>query len=164
MLAPPTVISLPAKLLVGKSVSTSLAANQTGELFRALTPRKQKIPGGIRSAVHELRVYPVEYYRNFDLHTHFTQWVAVKVDTNTAVPAGMAVFHLPAATYAGLFYQSPFNNPEAFRYIFREWLPESGCTIGERPHFDLLTEKTLRNDPYLQEENWVPIIHESMAA
>ena len=49
------------------------------------------------------------------------------------------------------------NSPEVFQYIFQTWVPHSGFTLDQRPHFEVFGEKYKNNVPNSEEEIWIPI-------
>lgn len=73
------------------------------------------------------------------------------------IPEGMETFDLVGGKYAVFLHRGLSSDTSTFEYIFQEWLPNSDFTLDDRPHFDLLGEKTKRNDPDSEEEIWIPV-------
>ena len=70
----------------------------------------------------------------------------------------MEAYVLTGGKYAVFDYKgNPNNGGEAFQYIFQEWLPESGFSLDNRPHFEILGAKYKNNSDESEEEIWVPI-------
>lgn len=51
----------------------------------------------------------------------------------------------------------PATFPEAARYFFGGWLPQSGYEADDRPHFEILSQECRPDDPEAEEEVWVPV-------
>ena len=149
--------SLPPKLLIGMKQEMSLTKNATGELFRSFKPRRYLIPNLVDGATWDLRVYPGDYFLTFDPSKTFIKWALAEVSALGTLPEGMESFHIEGGLYAVFHYKGVCSDPKVFQWIFSEWLPQSGYTLDDRPHFEILTEKTRLNDPDSEEEIWVPI-------
>ena len=73
------------------------------------------------------------------------------------IPEGMDRFTLEAGQYAVFSYKGSSAGNSVFQYIFTTWLPNSDYLLDDRPHFDVLEEKTKLNDPNSEEELWIPV-------
>jgi AraC family transcriptional regulator len=48
---------------------------------------------------------------------------------------------------------------ENAKYIYTEWLPNSGFQLDNKPHFEVLGDNYLGHEnPESEEEIWIPII------
>lgn len=152
----PELRSIPEKKLVGQHLRMSLVNNRTGELWRSFMPRRREIPALYNEMV-SLQIYEPGYFVNFDPTREFEKWALVEVAGLEAVPEGMDTFLLPAGLYAVFHYKGSSQDTAIFEHIFRKWLPTSGYTLDDRPHFEVLGEKYKNNDPDSEEEIWIPV-------
>ncbi len=153
----PRIEVLTAKKLIGMSLETSLIENKTIQLFKTFMPRKKEIQHVKNKAVFDIRVYPNEYYVNFSPAATFTKWAAVEVTTFEGMPTGMKNIVLTGGKYAVFTIKDANATPSTFQYIFTQWLPNSAYTLADRPHFDVLGEKTQQRAPDAEEEIWILI-------
>lgn len=135
----------------------SIIENKTGVLFRTFMPRKKEIINTINNNTYDVRIFPEGYNRSFNPTTNFTKWAAVEVEDNNKFPQGMHALEVLEGLYAVFHYKGLSNDPSIFQYIFTEWLPKSEYQLDDRPHFDILTEKTKLNDPNSEENICIPI-------
>lgn len=149
--------NLTAKKLIGMSLETSLVENKTVQLFKTFMPRKKEIQNVKSKDVFDIRVYPNDYYANFSPAATFTKWAAVEVSTLEELPNGMQPIILTGGKYAVFTIKSADSTPNTFQYIFTQWLPNSIYKLADRPHFDILGEKTQQRAPEAEEEIWIPI-------
>lgn len=153
----PRYETLPPRILVGQKLNMSLVVNKTGELFRSFMPRRKEIERLKDQIVYDLRVYPAGYFEPFNPSTPFDKWAVVEVDSADAIPEGMEVFHLVGGEYAVFKPANGTHGPDIFQYIFGQWMPSSNFILDERPHFERLDPKGIRNNPEADEEYWIPI-------
>lgn len=153
----PTIQILKEKQLIGMSLEMSLLEDKTNLLFRTFMPRRKEIPNLINADTLDLRDYQEDYYRSFDPSKSFTKWALAEVSKVAAIPDGMEVYTLVGGQYAVFHYKGLSSDQRIYKYIFMEWLPQSGYKLADRPHFELLGEKTKLNDPNSEEEIWIPI-------
>ena len=64
---------------------------------------------------------------------------------------------MPGGLYAVFFYKGSSSDTKIFQYIFTNWLPDSGYTLDNRPHFEILGENYKNGDPGSEEEIWIPV-------
>ena len=57
-MTPVRIENITDKILVGKSVSTSIINDQTGPLFRSFMPRRKEIPFAHPNETWDLKIYP----------------------------------------------------------------------------------------------------------
>ncbi len=154
----PTIRTIAEKKLIGKSMVMSLAANRTGELWRSFMQQRKEIRNVIGEDLYSLQVYDPSYFADFEPGAEFIKWAAMAVSDAEEVPAGMAVFILPGGMYAVFTYRGPASGgAQVFQYIYGTWLPSSGYTLDNRPHFEILGEKYKNDSPDSEEEIWIPI-------
>ena len=139
------------------SLSMSLAENKTPQLWKSFMPRRKEIKHTAGADLISLQVYEPDYFSGFSPARSFTKWAAVEVTATEDLPENMEVFTLPGGLYAVFDYKGLAGNPAIFHYIFNEWLPGSGYTLDNRPHFELLGERYRNNDPESEEEIWIPV-------
>jgi AraC family transcriptional regulator len=65
---------------------------------------------------------------------------------------------LPGGLYAVFLYHGAASQADqTFQYIFGTWIPNSGYSLDNRPHFEILGKKYKNEDPDSEEEIWIPI-------
>ena len=153
----PEICSIGNRTLIGMSEKMSLSQNATGNLFVQFMPRREEIQHWAHQNVYDLREYPYGYFESFDPTRAFTKWAAMQVIEVEGIPEGMEVYHLQGGTYAVFQYKGPMGDPAIYEYIFNKWLPYSGYTLDNRPHFDILSPKSNPQDPSSEKEIWIPI-------
>jgi len=153
----PSIQLLARKQLIGMSETMSLVADKTGQLFRTFMPRRKEIPNLINADTFDLRVYPEDYHQAFNPAKSFTKWALAEVSKVEVIPADMGVYNLVGGQYAVFHYKGLSSDQHIFKYIFMEWLPQSDFVLADRPHFEVLGEKTKLNDPNSEEEIWIPV-------
>ena len=120
--------------------------------------RKMAIVNAVGFEMYSMQVYDKGYYENFNPANEFVKWAGVEVSSFENIPDGMEGYVLKGGKYAVFDYKgNPKNGGEAFKYIFQEWLPESGHVLDDREHFEVLGEKYKNDNDESEEEIWVPI-------
>jgi AraC family transcriptional regulator len=155
----PKIITIPEKKLIGMHMPMSLVQNKTVDLWRNFMPRRGEIKNKVNTEFISMQVYDPSYdFTNFDPAAQFEKWAAVEVNSFDHVPPEMEKFVLPSGLYAVFQYKGDLSGAaNMFRYIFGEWLPNSGYTLDNRPHFEILGEKYKNNDPNSEEDIYIPI-------
>lgn len=153
----PSIKKIDSKTLVGMQMKMSLTANKTGELFRTFMPRRREIMHTVNQNNFDLRIYPKGYFEAFNPATEFTKWALAEVGSIDNIPEGMKVFELKGGLYAVFPYKGLNMDNSIFQYIFAIWLPNSIYELDDRPHFEILGEKTRMNDPDSEEEICIPV-------
>lgn len=150
---------LQAKSLVGQSLRMSLQENRTQELWSGFMPRRKEIPNESGRGLFSMQVYdPDLNFKDFNPTTRFTKWAAVEVSDFDSIPESMNSHLLTGGLYAVFIHKgTPASFPKTAQYIFTNWLPASDYELDKREHFELLSEKSKRNDPDSEEEVWIPI-------
>ena len=153
----PIIENINEKKLIGMSQKMSLSENTTFKLFSSFMPRRKEIMHSINSETYDLKIYPDNYFLNFNPSTYFTKWALIEVSDVSNVPNDMEIFTLNEGKYAVFKHKGLSKDNSTFQYIFTNWLPKSDYILDDRPHFEILGEKTKRNDPNSEEEIWIPI-------
>ncbi|MBM3414693.1 MAG: GyrI-like domain-containing protein [Bacteroidetes bacterium] len=146
---------LPEILLAGKQLEMSLQNNRTAELWSSFGPLIKTIPDRLDSFRYSLQEYPPHYFDQFNPTLPFIKWALVAVKNHTGIPDTSKKFTLPAGDYA--VFHLTGNNTEIFQYIYFSWLPQSGFTLDNRPHFELLGANYKNGDPASEEDLYIPI-------
>ncbi|MGA0435232.1 MAG: GyrI-like domain-containing protein [Flavobacteriales bacterium] len=155
----PKLVHLKTKTLIGMHTKMSLAENKTGMLWSQFSPRIHEIQGRISEDKFSLQVYPPSYFQEFNPHSTFEKWAAVESADFKSVPTNMNAFTLHGGFYAVFHYVGNSSDSSIFNWIFSEWLPDSGHSLDDRPHFEVLGSKYKNNDPLSEEEIWIPIAY-----
>jgi AraC family transcriptional regulator len=155
----PRIQTTSKKSLIGTSVTMSIAENKTRELWQGFMPRRKEIKNSLNTDLICIQVYDDALdFKAFTPNTLFQKWAAIEVTDTADAPKGMQTFTLPGGTYAVFDYKGAASAfAPTFRYIFYEWLPQSGYELDTRPHFEVLGAKYKNEDPESEEEIWVPI-------
>jgi len=83
-------------------------------------------------------------------------WACVEVSNFKDIPNGMSSFVIPAGEYA-VFLQKGIDASKTYQSILTQWLPASGYTIDDRPHFQIMGEKYKNGSPDSEEDFYIPI-------
>jgi AraC family transcriptional regulator len=93
-----------------------------------------------------------------DMHTPFEQWAAAEVSEDGELPPGLETLHLPGGLYAVFIHRGTTADfYSTAQFIYGYWLPQSGYTLDQRPHFEVMGDKYRHNHPESEEEVYVPI-------
>jgi AraC family transcriptional regulator len=152
----PRITTTGPKMLMGLTLTMSLAHDRTGELWRTFIPRRKEI-ASVNSLLYNVKVYDARYFTHFSLEKPFTKWAAMEVSETGPTAEGMLLLQLPGGLYAVFDYKGSSADTSIYEYIFQTWLPASGYALDQRPHFDVLGEKYRNQDPASEEEIWIPI-------
>ena len=153
----PRIETITAIKLIGKRLTMSLSDNRTGELWRSFMQSRKEIGNSIGNILYSIQVYDPLYFASFNPITEFDKWAASEVKDVHNMPVGMEAFIIPGGLYAVFRYKGLSSDPLIFRYILGTWLPDSGYTLDNRPHFEKLGEKYKNEDHDSEEEIWIPI-------
>lgn len=151
--------TLSPKKLVGKRLNMSLNHNRTLELWKSFMPRRKEIQHTVGTDLFSMQVYDVSYdFNTFNPDAEFEKWAAIEISDASSIPADMQTFALVGGLYAVFIHKGAASEGErTFRYIFKTWLPNSGYTLDNRPHFEILGDKYKNNAPDSEEEIWIPV-------
>ena len=156
----PRIETIAPKLLIGMRTRTQLADNQIPGLWKRFMPRRFELKNRVDELVYAVQVYDAgQSMESFTPQTSYESRATVEVADHDHIPEGMEAFTLPGGQYAVFLYKGPAAKfGETFRYIMFEWLPQSGYTLDERPHFEVLGPDYLGPaHPDSEEEVWIPI-------
>lgn len=149
--------TLAPKLLVGKSLVMSFAADRTAELWRSFMPHRKTIEHVADANLYSMQIF--DSPPDFESDCTFTKWAAVEVLNGTMVPQDMATYRLSGGLYAVFLHRGPPSEfRKTFGYIFGQWMPESPYRLDHREHFELLGDKYRNGQPDSEEEVWIPIV------
>jgi len=137
----------------------TLSSNQTAELWKSFMPRRKEIRNKLNAELISVEVYDPDLdFKDFNPTTEFEKWAAVEVSAFEEIPESMEALSLTGGLYAVFQYKGAANDfASTFRYIFGTWLPASGYSLDNRPHFEVMGEKYKGNDLTSEEEIWLPV-------
>ena len=155
----PKIVTIAPKKLIGFSIEMSLLDNKTQTIWKLFMPRLKEITNAVSADLFSLQQYPENYFKNFTSETLFTKWAAVEVKDFENIPDGFEKLELIGGKYAVFLHK---GNTEMFaenaKYIYTEWLPNSGFQLDKKPHFEVLGDNYLGHEnPESEEEIWIPI-------
>jgi AraC family transcriptional regulator len=150
--------NLPDKKLVVLTQKMSISENKTFLLWNSFMKRKGEIQNAIGSDLFSIQIYESDYFDRFNPKKEFLKMAGVEITSFGNIPDRMEAFVLKSGKYAVFEYKgNPKNGGEAFQYIFQEWLPNSGFSLDNRPHFEILGTKYKNESDESEEEIWIPI-------
>ena len=154
----PRIEILAAKKLVGKNAVMSLLDNKTTELWKTFMPQRRNVQNMVGDNLYSLQVYPPGYFVQFDASNQFKKWALVEVTDFNSIPPDLEPFTLEGGLYAVFVYRGAAHAAgEFFRFIFERWLPGSGYSVDERPHFEVMGTNYRNEGPDSEEEIWIPV-------
>lgn len=145
--------------MIGMHLEMSISHDQTFKLFSTFMPRKKEIKS-LSQDVCSIQLYDDKTaFNDFSPATIYTKWAAVEVDKKQPLPAEMQELNIPAGKYAVFIHKGTVEDffQKTNPFIYGEWLPKSGFSLANRPHFQIMGEKYRNNDPESEEEVWIPI-------
>ena len=149
---------MPKRYFVGIRNQMSLVNNTTLELWKKFMPEKGNIKQTIGEELYSMEVYPRDYFQNFNPAATFEKWAAVEVKDKFILLDEMEYLTVPAGLYVVFHYVgSPKDAPQAYAFIFKQWLPASDFELDNRPHFAVMGEKYNNESDDSEEEIWIPI-------
>jgi AraC family transcriptional regulator len=137
----------------------SLAADRTSELWRTFRNRMKDVPDRVGTERYSVQIYGPGYsHAIFDPAASFDRWAAIEVSEVSNVPDGFESMELAGGKYAVFIHRgTPAMAHRTFGFIFETWLPHSGYTLDNRPHFEVLGENYSPFDPEAEEAVLIPI-------
>lgn len=155
----PKIISLETTTVVGMKQIMTFAQNTTPLLWRSFMPRRHEIDHKADNNLYSIEIFNnTSFFEQFNPTTAFEKWAAVKVTEVERVPDGMETITIPAGLYAVFQYKGKGSEAMPFfQAIYKDWLPNSGHILDNRPHFALMGEKYKNEHLDSEEEIWVPI-------
>ena len=146
------------KKLVVLTQKMTISENKTFLLWNSFMKRKGEIQNAIGSDLYSIQIYESDYFDRFNPKKEFLKMAGLEVSSFENIPDSMEAFVLKSGKYAVFEYKgNPKNGGEAFQYIFQEWLPNSGFSLDNRPHFEILGAKYKNDSDGSEEEIWIPI-------
>jgi AraC family transcriptional regulator len=144
--------------VIGKKMLMSFSRNTTFELWNGFMPRRKEIQNAIGTDLYSIQIYSPLFFDNFNPNTQFEKWAAIEVTDFETIPHEMEALALPGGLYAVFLYHGAASQADqTFQYIFGTWIPNSGYSLDNRPHFEILGKKYKNEDPDSEEEIWIPI-------
>ncbi|MBN8589199.1 MAG: GyrI-like domain-containing protein [Rhodothermia bacterium] len=155
----PKIVQREAFLLAGNFRQMSFIEDQTATLWHSFMPKRNQIPHRTDALLYSLQQYAPNWsYAELNPKAIFTKWAAVEVSTKGTLPPDMSFLHLSGGLYAVFRHIGPAHTfPKTAHQIFVEWMPQSGYTTDDRPHFEVLQEGYNPQDPLAEEDLWIPI-------
>jgi AraC family transcriptional regulator len=153
----PNIIFSEIKMIVGKRIQTTLMANETAKIWQSFMPFRNTITNKNNELLFSVEIYQ-DNFLDFTPESTFEKWAGVEVTKMDCLPEGMETCIIPAGMYAVFNYKGTgADAPETYRYFFETWIPMSNYILDNRPHFEAMGDKYIRNHPESEEELWIPI-------
>jgi AraC family transcriptional regulator len=148
------------KIIIGKKIMTTLAANNMATVFGSFMPSVKNILHRPNSEIISMQVYsPLLDWNTFTENTLFEKWAACEVYNVESTYTDLEYFTIPSGLYAVFLHKGDSKNAaQTFQYIFSEWLHSSEYNLDNRPHFEILGDKYIRENENSEEEVWIPVI------
>jgi AraC family transcriptional regulator len=155
----PRIETCSLKKLVGKRIRMSYSDNKTFELWKSFMPRRKEITNNKTNDLFSMQIYDKHFdFKTFDPVSEFEKWAAIEVTDFNTIPDGMESYSLTGGLYAVFIHKGAAGTaPKTFKYIFGTWLPNSDYILDIRPHFEILGQKYIHEDPDSEEEVWIPV-------
>jgi len=157
----PSIIQSKAILIVGlKDIMTFITnAQGTGALARQFMPKRHQILNKVSSEKFSIQIYNQFDYNKISPKTKYIKWIGVEVSSFFNVPEGLETLKIASGKYAVFNYKGKSEGfLSAWQFIHENWLPSSGFTLDDRPHFEKLPEDYHPTNLEVEEEIWVPIV------
>ena len=153
----PSIKILTKKKLIGIKCTISFANYSIAELWKSFMPRRKEITNAVTTELISMTVYKPSHFIDFKPTNKFEKWATVEVTNFDNIPDDLETFILPSGLYAVFEYKGLNTDNSIYHFIFNSWLPTSGYTLDDRPHFEILGEKYKNNDPASEELICIPI-------
>ena len=148
----PKIVSKEAFSVVGISIRAHIDKHDIPQLWAQLGSRVREIPHLVQPGV----AYGLS--TSFDPETGEFEYVAgFGVEQVEDLPEGMGSWDVPAATYAAFTCTLP-TMPEAYKYAYETWLPESGYQRAHAYEFELYDEAFDNQNPDSEFAFYIPIV------
>jgi len=146
-------------LLLGMQQIQTFQEHTTPQLWARFMPQVASIPHRIDNCLLSAEVFDADFFNPFDIKKPYSKWAGVRVLPHTETPTGMSQLMIPEGLYAVFLHKGLGADAEkTYRYIFLEWLPQSGYSLDLRPHFAVMPPGYTRHNPEEEEEIWIPIL------
>tara|TARA_R110002072_G_scaffold114541_15_gene244653 strand:- start:2145 stop:2627 length:483 start_codon:yes stop_codon:yes gene_type:complete len=145
--------------LIGLNSEMSLIKNKTLELWQTFMPRQKEIAKRLGTEYYSVEVFAdLEYFKEFNPNRKFEKWAAVRVENFNTIPEGMSKLKISSSLYAVFTYLGKASDAfKAYQYIYEEWIPSSDYELENKAHFAIMGKKYLGENPYSEEEIWIPV-------
>lgn len=155
----PQIISKESFPVIGMQIHTT---SQDGKNFQDIPKFWKQISEENLIARIPHKKHPGIYMRicmDFEPDGGFSTLIASEVTHTEDVPEGMVCRTIPPATYAVFTAQGtmPDAIQETTRYIYREWLPESGHQHAGSPDIELYNERSTVGGEDAEVDIYIPI-------
>ena len=124
------------------------------QLWQKFMPRKKEINNINPKEFIAVQQFPKE--TTIENIVDYIIWACVEVSHFKDIPEGMSSFVIPAGEYA-VFLQKGMDASKTYQSIMTEWLPTSGYTIDNRPHFQIMGEMYKNGSSDSEEDFYIPI-------
>lgn len=129
------IVSIEAKKMLGIRQKMTLKEDKTPILWGSFMPKLRDIQHVIGVEKYALRIYPLDYFSEFNPSNEFEQWAAVEISNVDKKLHGLEFFTLEAGDYAVFNYKGKGSEGASFfEMIFVTWLPNSDYYLDNRPH------------------------------
>jgi AraC family transcriptional regulator len=151
---------LEEKTIIGMSMQMNFANHKPELLWGKFMPLLKKQGVDSDTKLYSIEVFSDHFFQKFDMQAEFTKWAGVELNTLHLVFDEFEKLIIPTGWYAVFLHKgSAINAADTYNYIFREWLPQSGNKLDNRPHFAIMDSKYQRNSNDSEEEIWIPILN-----
>ena len=156
----PRIVEIKPKTLIGSRVRCSLKEDKTGYLWQQFMPKRKNIQHRVNQDYISAQKFDgPQDLLTFTEETEFEKWAAVEVSEIGEIPEGLEQLKIEGGKYAVFIHHgllSEFHKTK--NYIFEVWLPNSGFTLDDRVHFEVMGEKYYGpTDANSEEEIWSPV-------
>ena len=149
----PRIIKLQEKKVIGiKSQMLQQDYGKIVALWKQFIPRHLEIKNRANREFIALQEYT--HFGNFEVP--FDIWACAEVLNLDIIPDAMTSKTIPDGLYA-VFLHKGMNARATYQRIMTQWLPNSGYTIDNRPHFQVMGEKYQNGSPDSEEDFYVPV-------
>lgn len=135
----------------------SLANNQTAEIWKSLMQAVVQNGLIIPAEKISMAVYPSGYFNSFQPQMGFNKWAGYVIPSIDECPSFLESIKVHEGLYAKFHYTGKGTDTHIFEYIFREWLPASGYSVDDRPHFEVLGANYNAHAIDAEEDIFIPV-------
>lgn len=146
----PEIKSRPAFTVVGMKYRGKNEKNEVPQLWDKFVPRMKEIKHVVGPAYGVMD--------NYDEKSGEFDYVAgLEVDSTADILEGMVSMDVPEQAYAVFTCTLP-TLFEAFQYVYKKWLPQSGYKRAEGPEFELYDENFNPEDETSKMYIYIPVV------
>jgi len=130
---------------------TQDTAQDIPQLWEKFLPWLGKVPGQIDEVTYGVCCNP-------DGQGGFEYIAGVEINRLDDLPEQYRWIEIQAGSYAVFEHKGPLKNlPDTFQYIWKEWLPQSGCQAADEPEFERYSEDFNPRTGEGSLEIWIPL-------